>query len=403
MPMRTAIIGGGAAGFFAAIRLKTLVPEMQVVILERQQRVLAKVEISGGGRCNCTNSFSGVSDLRQVYPRGAKLLGRLFRYFGPEDAYTWFENHGVRLVTQDDECVFPAVQDSHAIIDCFVHECHRLGIQIRLDADGFAEALPEGKPAYDYVIVCTGGMSPAVRRHFDNADIVEPLPSLFTFNISDKGLTNLMGTVIQDAVASIAGTRFSAAGPLLVTHWGVSGPAILKLSSHAARLLAENNYQLPLLISWTGTVRSDEVRIMLARLAADARNKLVVNARLLTIPSRLWEHLVGKAGIASERKWGEVGTKQLNRLVEVLTNDRYDIAGRCHYKDEFVTAGGIALNAVDKSTLEYKRIRRIYFAGEVLDIDGVTGGFNFQAAWTTADTVARAIAASLSSGIAPDQ
>lgn len=391
--MRTAIIGGGAAGFFAAIRLKTLMPEMAVEILERQQRVLAKVQVSGGGRCNCTNSFASVTDLGQVYPRGAKLLKRLFRHFGPREAYEWFEKHGVPLVTQEDECVFPAAQDSHAVIDCFLRECKRLGIGIRLGVDGFAEAMPGGKPVYDYVIVCTGGMSPAVRSHFDAEDVVFACPSLFTFNIQDRDLTSLMGTVVRYAQTSIAGTRLRGEGPLLITHWGVSGPAVLKLSAHAARLLAESDYRLPLLVAWAGDMRAEAVRTLLAELAEGQRSKFVVNARPEFIPSRLWEYLVRKAGISTERKWSEVGSRQLNRLVEVLTNDRYDIAGRSHYKEEFVTAGGISLNAIDKSTLEYKRTKGIYFAGEVLDIDGVTGGFNFQAAWTTADAVARAIAA----------
>lgn len=380
-----------------------LAPKMDITILERQQRVLKKVEISGGGRCNCTNTFERVSDLSQVYPRGHRLLKRLFRSFGPEDAYNWFESHGVPLQPEPDGCVFPAAQDSHAIIRCFLDECQRLGIHIHLGVDGFAEALPGGQPVYDYVVVTTGGMSPVVRTLFDSDDIVPPLPSLFTFSIADSALHQLMGLVVEHAVATIPGTRFKAEGPLLITHWGMSGPAILKLSSHAARYLAEQGYRTPLAINWCGSRDNETIREELTALATTHAARQVTNARLplwsedgegpLDFHTRLWTYLLQRAGISPERKWGEVGRKQLNRFCETLTHDSYTVAGRYRHKDEFVTCGGISLEAIDSRTLESKRTPHLYFAGEVLDIDGVTGGFNFQAAWTTADTVARAIAA----------
>lgn len=390
--MRVAIIGGGAAGFFLAIRLKELSPLLHVTIFERQQRVLRKVEVSGGGRCNCTNTFARVSDLAQVYPRGHRLLKALFRHFGPEDARQWFEAHDVPLVAQDDECIFPAAQDSHAIIDCFLSQCRKLGIEVLCGVDGFAEAMPGGQLAYDYIAVTTGGMTPALRKHFDEADIIPPLPSLFTFNIADPALTALMGAVADDVIASIPGTRLKTRGPLLITHWGMSGPAILKLSSHAARLLADNAYSMPMAINWVPDETTDSLSEWYSWAAEQYGSRLVGNVRLPAVPARLWEYLLGKAGIAAERKWGEVGRKQMNRLTECLTNDTYTITGRCHYKDEFVTCGGIALSAVQRDTLESRRTPHLYFAGEILDIDGVTGGFNLQAAWTTADAVARAIA-----------
>lgn len=398
--MHTAIIGGGAAGFFAAIRLKERLPQMEVTILEKHQRVLRKVEVSGGGRCNCTNSFAEVSDLKQVYPRGARLLKGLFRKFSPQDAYRWFESHGVPLVTQNDQCVFPAAQDSHAIINCFLRQCQHYGIHVRTGIDGFSEALPQGHPAYDYVIVTTGGMSRAMCTHFPGHEIIPPLPSLFTFNIHDRNLTSLMGTVIE-ATASIPGTKLRSHGPLLITHWGMSGPAIIKLSSHAARLLAENNYCLPLAINWSGNCNADELRSLIQEHASQSTNRLVCNARPLGLPSRLWEYLTRRAGIEpGERHWGELGSRQYNRLIETLTNDQYTIAGRCPFKEEFVTCGGISLSSVNRNTLESYHTPHLYFAGEVLDIDGVTGGFNLQAAWTTADTVAGAIADSVSASLA---
>lgn len=398
--LRTAVVGGGAAGCFLAIRLKELMPSMDVEIFERQHRLLAKVEISGGGRCNCTNSFEGVSDFRQVYPRGGRLLSRLFRRFSHEDAFRWFENHGVPLVVQDDNCVFPKAQDSHAIIDCFLSEMRRLGVVVHLGMDGFSCLFGNGgADSYDFVAVTTGGMHGRALDVFRPEFIEPPLPSLFTFNIDDAELKGLMGTVVEDVCVSVPGTRMRGEGALLITHWGMSGPAILKLSSHAARVLAENNYRMPLAVDWSGGEGAECVRDCLLSLAADNAQRLVANTSPTYIPSRLWLYLTGKAGIdASVRRWKEVGSRQMNRLVEVITNDRYDIAGRCHHKEEFVTCGGISLKAVDCNTLEGRPdilvspvSSRLFFAGEVLDIDGVTGGFNLQAAWTTAFVAAEEI------------
>lgn len=376
--MRNAIVGGGAAGFFCAIRLKELMPEAEVTIFEQQRKVLAKVEISGGGRCNCTNTFRDVTDLSQVYPRGAKLLKRLFKQFGPRDAFQWFESHGVPLVVQDDQCVFPEAQDSHAIIDCFLSLCHHYGIRI---VTGKKITDPASLLSdYDNVIVTIGGTPRGAGC----------VPSLFTFNIADKALHDLMGLVVENAIASIPGTKFRTEGALLITHWGMSGPAILKLSSHAARHLAEANYHSPLAINWTGETNTEIVRTEICELLSLNEAKLIDNVRPYNLQARLWTYLLTKAGI-NGRRISEIGKKQLNRLIELLTNDQYTISSRCHYKEEFVTCGGIPLSSVNASTLEDKSTPHLFYAGEVLDIDGVTGGFNLQAAWTTADAVARAI------------
>ena len=388
--MKTAIVGGGAAGFFLAINLKEMVPEMEVTIFEKSKRVLAKVEISGGGRCNCTNSFASVRDLQAVYPRGHRLMKRLMKGFSQEDAYAWFERHGVRLVTQEDECVFPASQDSHTIINCFLAEARRHRMEIRTETkitslDDLAD--------YDFIAVTTGG-SPqpeglqwlAAKGH----EIVEPVPSLFTFRIDDERLHALMGTVVEDAVAMIPGTKLRAEGPLLITHWGVSGPAILKLSSYAARHLAEHDYQLPLAVNWTKQ-RDVDVLAVLQDMVLSSPQKQVTSSPLL--PSRLWNYLAEKClGDRSRIRWGSLNAKELNRLANILSGgDTYRIAGRAPFKDEFVTCGGVALSSVNPATLESRHVPHLYFAGEVLDIDGITGGFNFQAAWTTAHTVAQAI------------
>ena len=401
--MRIAIVGGGAAGFFCAINLKEMNPACEVTIFEKSKKVLAKVEVSGGGRCNCTNSFASVSDLSQVYPRGHRLLKRLFKTFDYRDAYEWFERHGVRLVTQDDDCVFPASQDSHTIINLFLAEARRHHIEIRTQSK--IESLEE-LSEFDRVVITTGGMQgnlsplapfPSKARlpvAFHLSPLNSPVPSLFTFSIEDPALRALMGTVVEGATAYIPGTNFRATGPLLITPWGMSGPAILKLSSYAARELHDHNYQMPLAINWiSGKVDHQEAaKTEIIKLQAQNAMQKVSKVRPFNLPSRLWSYLIDKAlGERAQNRWQNLNQKELNRLVNILCNDSYQIAGRAAFKDEFVTCGGIDLSAVNPNTLESKHLPHVYFAGEVLDIDGITGGFNFQAAWTTAYTVARAI------------
>jgi predicted Rossmann fold flavoprotein len=394
--MKTAIVGGGAAGFFLAVNLKEMMPEMEVTIFERSQRVLAKVEVSGGGRCNCTNSFAEVRDLQTVYPRGHRLMKRLFNVFDHQDAYAWFERHGVPLVTQEDQCVFPQAQDSHAIIDCFLSLARRYRIQI---VTGHKILSLEDLQGYDYVAVTTGG-SPkgeGLKWLSDMGhEIVAPVPSLFTFQVADKALTALMGTVVEDATVMIPGSKFRASGPLLITHWGMSGPAILKLSSYAARQLAERQYQMPLSVNWR-TMGTADVEALVEETVGRYPQKQLTTFCPFGLPQRLWAYLLEKAlADRAQVKWKELNRKDVNRLVNTLCNDTYAIEGRAVFKDEFVTCGGVSLQSVHPSTLESKVVPRLYFAGEVLDIDGVTGGFNFQAAWTTAYVVASSIAGKLS-------
>lgn len=386
--MKTAIIGGGAAGFFMAVNLKEMMPEMGVTIFERSNRVLAKVEVSGGGRCNCTNSFAQVSDLSQVYPRGHRLMKRLFNVFNHEDAYRWFESHGVPLVTQDDECVFPQAQDSHAIINCFLSLARRYHINIYTGRK--IQSLDELSD-YDYVAVTTGGSPKGEGLQWLAAlghEIEVPVPSLFTFSINDANLHALQGLVVENAAASIPATKYRAEGPLLITHWGVSGPAILKLSSHAARHLADCQYRAPLAINWLQWHEAD-IQSTLYDISHRQPQKQLTTYNPFGLQQRLWGYLLEKAlGQRATLRWCELNKKDVNRLVNTLMNDTYQIAGRAAFKDEFVTCGGVSLKAVNPSTLESRHVPHLYFAGEVLDIDGITGGFNFQAAWTTAYTVA---------------
>lgn len=369
---------------------------MLVTIFERGKRVLTKVEMSGGGRCNCTNTFLEVSDLKTVYPRGHRLMKRLMKGFSSEDAYRWFENHGVRLTVQEDQCVFPASQDSHTIINCLTGEAQRHGVEVRTEAK--ITSLDE-LDGYDFIAVTTGG-SPQQQGLQWLADAghetEQPVPSLFTLRIDDKALQALMGTVVENAVALIPGTKIRAEGPLLITHWGMSGPAILKLSSYGARHLAEHNYLSPLAVNWTNSSDADVMR-ELQQIAGRQPQKQLHTVAPCGLPSRLWTYLLRKClGQRADGRWGNLNTKELNRLANLLSGgDLYQTAGRAPFKDEFVTCGGISLQAVNHSTLESRHVPHLYFAGEVLDIDGITGGFNFQAAWTTAFTVARSIALSI--------
>ena len=386
--MRTAIIGGGAAGFFLAINLKEMMPAMDVVIMESAQRVLRKVELSGGGRCNVTNTFEGIRDLKEVYPRGHRLMGRLFRTFSPQDAWQWFECRGVRLTAQADHCVFPVSQDAHTIINLFLAETKRLGITIRT---GCRIKTLDEMGDFDNICVTIGGQPRVEGLLWLEQDIVAPVPSLFTLSIADSELNALTGTVIPNATVFIPGTKLRAGGPLLLTHWGMSGPAVLRLSSYAARHLAECNYLSPLMVNWTSATEAEATEAIIA-LTKQCAQKLISSVTPLQLPQRLWAYLCEKAiGQRARAPWGSLNAKEQRRLVNVLIADEYHSSGRAPHRDEFVTCGGISLSAVNATTLESRTRPGLYFAREVLDIDGVTGGFNFQAAWTTAFTVARAI------------
>ena len=369
---------------------------MDVTIFERSQRVLAKVEVSGGGRCNCTNSFAGVKDLQQVYPRGHRLMKRLFNVFNHRDAYEWFESHGVPLVTQDDGCVFPKAQDSHAIINCFLQLARCYNIKICTHEAITSLSQLQG---YDNIVVTTGGSPGGKGLQWLSElghEIEAPVPSLFTLSVADSVLRALQGVVVNDAAVMLPGTKLRAEGPLLITHWGMSGPAILRLSSYAARFLAEKQYVAPLCVRWVQLAEHEVQAEIEAQQKKNAHKQLPTYCPF-GLQQRLWAYLLQKSlGQRATIRWAELNKKDVNRLMNVLLSDTYQTAGRAPFKDEFVTCGGISLKAVNLSTLESRHVPHLYFAGEVLDIDGVTGGFNFQAAWTTAYTVATAISRQLS-------
>lgn len=396
--MNVAIIGGGAAGFFSAITAKENHPEASVTIFEKSSKVLHKVRVSGGGRCNVTNGCETIDELCGAYPRGGRRLRKIFPFFNNKDTVQWFESRGVQLVLQDDGCIFPRTQDSGSITSCLTKEAKRLGVEVITDAGvksitraGNSLELtfinPERVPiSFDKVIVTTGG-SPK-RSGLEWLEklghkIEEPVPSLFTFNMPGEDIRKLMGIVIEEALVTLQGTKIRTGGPLLITHWGMSGPAILKLSSHGARIMSEMGYDFKIQVNWVNETNNDKVTEVIDKIISDHPGKMLTTVRPYAIPVRLWDFLLGKCELPSDKKWVEVGSKGKNRLVNLLTNDEYSIKGKTTFREEFVTCGGVSLDDVNFKNMESKRCPGLYLAGEVLDIDAITGGFNLQNAWTT--------------------
>ncbi len=396
--MTIAIIGGGAAGFFAAISAKENHPNAQITILEKSRKLLSKVKVSGGGRCNVTNGCTAIKQLSTAYPRGEKKLKKAFRTFSTKDTMEWFESRGVPLMIQEDNCVFPVSQDSQSIIDCFLNGARRLGIKIETGIGVKAieqvggqlklEFIKEEFEArtFDKVIVATGG-SPK-RSGLDWLEklghkIEEPVPSLFTFNMPDEPIKELMGIVVEKAITSIQGTKLRGDGPLLITHWGMSGPAILKLSAFGARILSEKGYDFKVQVNWVNQINNDLVMNGLKNIVADHGNKILSNYRPYLLPERLWHFLVEKCDLPLNKKWNELGKKGLNKVTNILTNDNYSVKGKTTFKEEFVTCGGVSLESIDFNTMQSRVCKNLYFAGEVMDVDAITGGYNFQSAWTT--------------------
>ena len=393
---RIAVIGAGAAGCFCAAELRRRLPAVKVDVYESGAKPLAKVAITGGGRCNLTNSFEGIRSLGEAYPRGERLMKRLLRVFSQEDTWRWFESAGVPLVLQDDHCVFPRSQDAMDIVHALLRRMDGVNLMLRTPVTSVmpgpdrASILVDGE-AYDAVVVTTGG-APKGLPLLESLDLdwVPTVPSLFTFTIQDEGLRALMGLVVE-ATVSLPGTTFKADGPLLITDWGLSGPAVLKLSSYAARHLHDAGYQAPLTVNWLSLSEAD-ARALLEELSTANPRKQVSNTPPAGLQVRLWNHLTIKAGLRPDIRWAELGSKGLNKLVNTLTQDSYVIAGKTKFRDEFVTCGGVALSNLNPATLESKQYPGLYFAGEVLDIDAITGGFNLQAAWTTGYVAAQSIA-----------
>lgn len=394
---KVGVIGGGAAGFFAAINCKINFPEHEVHLLEKSNKTLAKVKISGGGRCNVTHHCFEVGELIKFYPRGGKQLKKVFSNFQPLDTIEWFKKRGVELKKEADNRMFPITDKSYTIINCFHEEIEKLGIhlhlnfpvnQLKKNKDTFEITSKDETHKYDYLIIAAGG-HPKLSG-FDwlastGHNVIPPVPSLFTFNMPNEHTADLMGIVAPMATVKVQGTKIQQKGPLLFTHWGMSGPAILKTSAWGARSLSEMNYNFTISVNWSEFENEELIRNELLNHKKLFHKKKILNANpFKEITARLWSHLLIKSGITETLIWAECPKKQLNKLVNNLFNDTYEVKGKTTFKEEFVTCGGIDLSEINMKTMESKKLSNLFFAGEVLNLDGVTGGFNFQAAWSTA-------------------
>jgi predicted Rossmann fold flavoprotein len=394
------VVGGGAAGFFAAINAAMLNRNLKIIILEKSKRVLQKVKISGGGRCNVTNVISKPRDLIMNYPRGEDHLENPFSKFTSTDTIKWFENQGIDLHAEKDGRVFPKTNSSQTIIDCFLGLCqkHRISIETSTEVKSFKKEnyawvidTSNGVLETEKLLLATGS-SPAFWNKLaqNGFNVTSPVPSLFTFTLKNKEIAQLSGLSVPDAKVSISGSGESKNGPLLITHWGFSGPAILKLSSRAALKLNSLNYEFTLRVNWISKGQNDILESLKAIAQSDGKKNIITH-NPMNLPTRLWRFLCNKAEIRQFQNWAECGKKHYKTLSEVLTDDKYEVTGKSTNKDEFVTAGGLDLDEINLLTYEHKQHHGLYFAGEILNIDGYTGGFNFQAAWTSGFLVAKAI------------
>lgn len=396
--MNIAIIGGGAAGFFAAITAAESNPECKVVIFERGKNVLEKVRISGGGRCNVTHACFDARELVKNYPRGSRELLGPFMQFGTEQTVEWFARRGVSLKTEADGRMFPVTDSSQTIVDCLERSAFRAGVEVRLSTRvDTLEPLPGGgwrvgSEIFDKVMVASGS-NPAMWEKLQGLghQIVPPAPSLFTFNTKDTRLRDLSGVSVPQVELRVSGAKLKSQGPLLVTHWGLSGPAVLRLSAWGARELATMAYKFPLEVHFAANLSSQEVLEILQRNRLEHGKKQVANHTLFALPARLWQRLVEGAGIDSVKRWADLSKPEVQALHMQLTAAIFQITGKSTFKEEFVTAGGVSLKEIHFQSFESKICPNLYLAGEVLDIDAITGGFNFQAAWTGGFLAGRAM------------
>lgn len=406
MSLKVVVIGGGAAGFFGAITCATASVSSQVLLLEAGRKPLVKVLISGGGRCNVTHHCFDPTLLIQHYPRGSKALRGAFSRFQPQDTVAWFESRGVKLKTEADGRMFPASDRAQTIADCLLQTAREAGVRLRTGARVQALQRRNGKFQVrmkggetiecDRVLLATGS-NPLAYRWAEGLGhtITPPVPSLFTFNIRDRRLQDLAGVSVEKASVCLLGQgkqKLEQTGAVLVTHWGLSGPAVLKLSAWGARVLRDRQYQMPLQINWVPQYNPETLRQHLLAVKSEfPKRKIALNCPL-PLPKRLWQRLCETAAIESHKPWADLSKKSLNLLVRELTQGRYEIQGKGVFKEEFVTCGGVSLKEVNFQTMESRHCPGLHFAGEILDIDGVTGGFNFQSAWTTSWLAGKAIA-----------
>lgn len=402
---RLIVIGGGAAGFFCAINAAIANPLLDVIIVEKSSKLLSKVKISGGGRCNVTHACFSISEMTKKYPRGGNFVKKTFHHFFTTDTIEWFKQRGVELKTEEDGRMFPVTDSSQTIIDCLLREANKQKIQILLNADvkkietradEFRLQFADGRNfESDFICIACGGF-PKLSM-FDwlketGHTIISPLPSLFTFNMPGNKITNLMGISVENALVKIIGSKLSQQGPLLVTHWGMSGPAILKLSAWGAREFAEKNYSFSIIVNWAPQYNENSLREFVQQYRFEKATQKIINKNPFQLPQRLWEYLLEQSEVNANINWADLPAKEQNKLIKNICAQEHTVNGKTTFKEEFVTAGGIDLSEIDSNTMMSRKINNLFFAGEIIDVDGVTGGFNFQNAWTTGFVAGNAIA-----------
>lgn len=405
MQQQLIVIGGGAAGFFCAVNAARLNPSLKVLLLEKSNKLLAKVKVSGGGRCNTTHACFEISELVKKYPRGQNFLKKSFHQFYTTDTIEWFEERGVELKTEEDGRMFPVTNNSQTIIDCLLKEADEYKVEVKLQIgvnsiqkkeNRFELDLSNGKTLLaDFVCVAAGGFPKA--SMFDwltvtGHTIATPVPSLFTFNMPGNPITSLMGVSVERAIVKVTGSKLQEEGPLLITHWGMSGPVILRTSAWGARELADKNYHFTILVNWVPNYTEQMLRDEWQEIRERSGAQKIGNKNPFSLPNRLWLYLLQESEINEECRWSDLPAKQQNKLIKNLTANEFSVKGKTTFKDEFVTAGGISLSEIDPQTMQSRKLHGLFFAGEVMDVDGITGGFNFQHAWTSGYIAAKAIA-----------
>lgn len=399
------VIGGGAAGFFCAVNAARVNPQLKVTILEKTSKLLAKVKISGGGRCNLTHACFDIADMSKKYPRGENFVKKTFHQFFTTDTIKWFEERGVKLKKENDGRMFPVTDSSQTIIDCLMKEANKYRVEININAevknveakeDRFDLTLSDSRLlTTDYLCIASGGYAKSSMfnwlKQLGHA-IEDPVPSLFTFNMPGNPITKLMGVSVPNTRVKVAGTKLEERGPLLITHWGMSGPVILRLSAWGARELKERNWKFGISVNWLPGHNEQQLAEQFKAFRFEIASQKIGNKNPFALPQRLWEFLLEQSGVNKEKRWADLPIKEQNKLVKNLCASEFSINGKTTFKEEFVTAGGIKLNEVDANTMMSKKISNLYFAGEVLNVDGITGGFNFQHAWTSGFIAGKTIA-----------
>ena len=403
MQKKLVVIGGGAAGFFCAVNAARMNPDLQVILFEKSTKLLAKVKVSGGGRCNTTHACFEIPELTKKYPRGQNFIKKAFHWFNTNDTIQWFLERGVELITEADGRMFPVSNDSQTIINCLLREADKYNVEIIMQSEvkslrscenGFEIQTQNSKRITNYVCIASGGYPKSTM--FDwlrklGHSIEEPVPSLFTFNIPGNKITELMGVSVEKAGVKVVGSKLAEEGPLLITHWGMSGPAILRLSAWGARQLAERNYHFTILINWLPDYKEQDLRSDWQSFREEYASQKTGNKNPFGLPGRLWLYLLSCSDIQPDIRWADMPLKEQNKLIKNITAQEFSVAGKTTFKEEFVTCGGIKLTEIDANTMQSKIQPGIFFAGEVMDVDGVTGGFNFQHAWTSGWIAAKAV------------